>query len=67
MSRVRDSDTYFLILLAAAAAFAFRVSTEAVDVVIQHHRRWLYLLAPSCFVTGAQIHTRRWLWNWRLG
>ena len=59
MSCVRDSDTYFLIL-PAAATFTFRVSTEAIDIVIQHHRRRLYLFSPSCLVTGARTYTRRW-------
>lgn len=34
MPRVRDGDTYFLILLATTTAFAFGVSTEAVDILI---------------------------------
>ena len=61
MSRVRDNDTYFLILLATTAAFAFRVSTETVDIVIQHHRRRLHFLSPSCLMTGTRTRTRIWL------
>ena len=43
---MRESDhTYFLVFL-AATTFAFWISSEAIDIIIQHHGRRFDLLPP---------------------